>query len=538
MPSTTSFYHAIFKRLQASYHSSSSLSFGGHLSQDDSSPSLYGGFSLKWVGDPHGLFGSLSAAAPAFPPLKANLQPLAASLVPADNPLYAMLAASLGPDGTIPDFVTVAGQQWPVMPPPESGSQTNQTWLDFNTGTPPALVAAFGAWITNGKVDDSPKGPLLYPTLMATPPAPFPGATSPILFVASMPNDDGRRAGDNAQPAVPLNHVPANYWDTSQVFLTDANGNIVPPANQLQGGAEYNVQAVLGVTGPGISGSLFGGTPIHVLCDAFCFNTFLSPNFPLPSLANLDPTDPNPVYEQYYFDSPSYEIAGFRFNVDAVFAGLAAALQAQNIDLGGLTAAAWLHGGHACVKVRIVSGEYPNGFTSQGAVPSLMSDPLHDRHITQHNLAPFSLSETGMKKIGWTNFILSQAGRGPNGLAVQHALPADAAGFALAIPTRTYERYIAPGLSTGGGTRGFELVREVESKPFPDAVILRQTTPDARLEIAEHGAERYLGLSLGVAFLKEARPGDVLGDIVMVHSGPTGAVVGGFTLRPSSTRLP
>ena len=122
MPSATSFYHAIFKRLQASYHAGGSISFDGHLSQDDNSPGLYGGFSLKWPGDPYGMFYGLSAAAPASQHLMAGLQPLnPASLVPAENPLYAMLAASLGPDGTIPDFVTVAGQQWPVMPPPEPG---------------------------------------------------------------------------------------------------------------------------------------------------------------------------------------------------------------------------------------------------------------------------------------------------------------------------------------------------------------------------------------------------------------------------------
>ena len=77
MPGATNFYHAIFKRFQASYHAGGSLSFDGHLSQDDSSPGLYGGFSLKWVGDPHGLFGSLSAAAPASQHLMAGLKPLA-----------------------------------------------------------------------------------------------------------------------------------------------------------------------------------------------------------------------------------------------------------------------------------------------------------------------------------------------------------------------------------------------------------------------------------------------------------------------------
>jgi methylphosphotriester-DNA--protein-cysteine methyltransferase len=73
----------------------------------------------------------------------------------------------------------------------------------------------------------------------------------------------------------------------------------------------------------------------------------------------------------------------------------------------------------------------------------------------------------------------------------------------FAIPSAPYERYVAK-----GGHRGFEVVREGVPKAFPDGVILRQTTPGARLEIADHdaghvrrvrhGRDRFFGMALGV----------------------------------------
>ena len=68
------------------------------------------------------------------------------------------------------------------------------------------------------------------------------------------------------------------------------------------------------------------------------------------------------------------------------------------------------------------------------------------------------------------------------------------------------------------------------SKPFPDAVILEQTMPGARLEIAEHAHEPFFAMALGVELLKEVRPAD----IAMVHTAHDGRVVGGFTLRPAA----
>ncbi len=333
---------------------------------------------------------------------------------------------------------------------------------------------------------------------------------------------------------MPFGHVPATFWDTSSIFLTDQMGNIVP-IDTLPLDAVYNVAAVVGNGGSNQAGRLSGGPLMWVQCDAFCFNTFLSPSVQLPPLSNLDPASANMVYEQFFIEPLSWEIAGFRFDVDAVFKGLTAAMidaAFTQQQLGGSDIDGWLKGGHACVKVRIMSGEYTNSFTPPaGPVPDLATSiPPTDRHIAQRNLGPFALNLKGAKKFGWTNFIVAQAGAGLNGLALQQKLPADAFRFYVAIPTQTYGRYFAKGRSH----RGFEVVREPPSKPFPDAVILRQTHPEARIEVASHIDERFLGMSLGIeydpAHIKEHR----FSDVVMVHTAHDGEVVGGFTLRPQA----
>src|SRR5207302_2228633 len=102
----------------------------------------------------------------------------------------------------------------------------------------------------------------------------------------------------------------------------------------------------------------------------------------------------------------------------------------------------------------------------------------------------------------------------------------------FAIPTQMFERHIAP----QKGTRGFERVTDVAAKPFPDAVILRRTSPDARLEIADHaGRDVFFGMALGVewdppALARAPRRSDTLGDISVVHRAHDGTVMGGFTL--------
>ena len=120
-----------------------------------------------------------------------------------------------------------------------------------------------------------------------------------------------------------------------------------------------------------------------------------------------------------------------------------------------------------------------------------------------------------------------QAFEGANTLAIDApVLPGDAVRYYLAVPTQMFQRHVAK----AGPHRGFEVVTDTASKPFPDAVILRRTT---RLTIADHAKERFFGMALGVEWdppaLARAR---TLGDISVVHHGRDGAVVGGFTLRP------
>ncbi len=540
MPGNTSFNYAIFKRFQGAYVAGIGSPDGGHF--DNANPT--GGFCLLYPNHPHGILKTLGSGAP---PGLAGLTPLAPTNVPTDSPLYDMLAPSFGPPNTIPANVSVGGKMWPVMPAPEPpnsdmATQFDELWIEFNTGNPPPLLTAFGNWISNGKKDDSPQsGPLTQPGLLNNPPPTFPNASTALLFVASFPKDDGRRFGDGEAQGVPLNHVPDNFWATSQIFLYDETGIYQTPSF-LNAGAEYYVSALIGnSSAKGIAGrAVFKTNPMHVLCDAQCFNTFLSPGVPLPSLGNFDPADSNPIYDQYIMTSKSYDVAAFRFDVSKVFSALAAAL--QGVNLGGMTPAEWLKAGHPCVKVRVVSGEQPNFFPPMGNAPlTLDSNPRIDRHIAQRNLAPFNMALMAIKKPIWTNFIVAQAAQGSNGLMLQHpGWPDDAVHFYLAIPRAPFDRYVAP-----AGHRGFELVREGLPKPFPDAVILRQTTPGARLVVADHdpgdarhrhGPDRFFGMAIGVegdpARLRDLRLGDI--EVVHIAHDRAGAddIVGGFSLRP------
>lgn len=544
MPGKTSFNHAIFKRFQGAYVAGFGSPDGGHF--DPATP--FGGFSLLYPSHPHGILKTLGNGAP---PGLAGLTPLAASNLPTDSPLYNMFVPSFGPPNTIPANVSVGGKLWPVMPAPEppmsdTATQFDELWIEFNTGNPPPLLTAFGTWISKGKKDDSPQsGPLTQPGLLNNPPPTFPNAPTALLFVASFPKDDGRRFGDGEAQGVPLAHVPDNFWATSQIFLYDETGIYQTPSF-LNAGAEYYVSALIGnSSATGIAGrASFKTNPMHVLCDAQCFNTFLSPGVPLPSLGNFDPADSNPVYDQFTMRSKSYEVAAFRFDVSKVFSALETAL--QGVNLGGMTPAEWLKAGHPCVKVRVTSGEQPNFFPPMGNVPlTLESNPRYDRHIAQRNLAPFNTALMAIKKPSWIPFILAQAGQGLNGLLIQHpGWPVEATHFYLAIPRVPCERYVAP-----AGHRGFELVREGVPKPFPDAMILRQTTAGARLTVADHdpgdarhrhGPDRFFGVALGIAADPARLRDHRLGDVEMVHTAPDRAgrddIVGGFTLRPMATR--
>ena len=536
MPGKTSFFYAIFKKLQATGRASNA-----HVNFDNDPNGNFGGFVLRSVDHANGMFGGLGPQATDVG-LPVGAKPLVAgNFVPEENPVYAMLAASLGTDGALPDHVTVGGQDWPVMPPPLEGSiAMYPLWIELNGGLGnDRLVKALGDWIVDKKPDDTPHpAPLTHAALTQTPVPKFPykmgESGSPTLFVASMPGDDGRRHGDGSMPDPAANHVPGDFWNTAQVFMTNELGAIVPAGQKLSSGLERYVTAVIGNAGNQGGGRLFFTQPrIEVRCDAQVFNTFTGPGVPLPSLSNLDPADTNPIYEQHYLQVWTRDIVGFRFNVDSVFAGLKQAMTDAGFtpaQLGGLSIEDWLKDGHACLKVRITKGENANNYTPQGAVPTLESNPTEDRHIAQRNVGQFNITAQGAKKIEWKKFIVAQAGGGMNSLALQHALAADTARLLVAVPRQTFERYLAKSL------RGWEPVREVSSKPFPDAMILHQTTKGARLMVADHAKERFLGMSLGIevdpAKARTAR----FGDVAIAHSAHDGSIVGGFTLKPETGR--
>jgi hypothetical protein len=520
----TSFWHAIYKRLWAI-----GAQYDAHVRTEIASD---GNFSLEQTGAPNGIFGTLAGYG----------APLAAGdFTAAHNPLFVILNASLDgamhPNNLVP--VPPGNAMWPVMPWPDKPYPLWTGWND--AASPPRLIDRLQHWIeVDKKIDDTPKGTYLDFSFVGTAPPAFPlkpKENAHILFVASFPQDNGVRPGS----------VPAHYWDSSLIFVTDTAGKD-QGLPVFGAGQEFYIAAVVGNSGNLYASSLGGVPPFTVICNAHVFSTFESPAVALPSLANLDAADGNTLYQPFFLYMQTRDVVGFRFNVDLVYAGLLNAMAGFTMpQLGGLSADAWLKKGHACVKVLIMSGELPSPYNNNGMAPpptdktttnNVESVPNVDRHIGQRNLAAFDASVKAMKKLQWQDFMMSQAGKGTNALAVATTLPAGAVRTLVAVPTAMYERYVAK----GGSHRGFEpvkdpqAVKDVASKPFPEAVILQQTVPGARLEIAEHAREPFFAMALGIELLKEVRPGDVLADIAMVHTAQDGRVVGGFTLRPATRR--
>ena len=209
--------------------------------------------------------------------------------------------------------------------------------------------------------------------------------------------------------------MPHNFWVTSPIVLLTTQGKFpVPTPLTLGPNQEYYVCALIGNSCADWvrrAGDSLSSLPMTVICDALCFGTFMSPAVPLPSFGNFDPSDTNPTYEQYALPPMSYDVVAFRFNVNTVFAALAAGL--QGYDLGGAMPAAWLQAGHPCVKVLVTAGEYGKPFPPAGNPDlTIVSNPAIDRHIAQHNLQPFDMTVMALAHPMWTNFIASQAGPG------------------------------------------------------------------------------------------------------------------------------
>jgi hypothetical protein len=359
MPGNPSFYFTLFKKFQVVNHVQGSTDHGA------AAPA--GGFNLIDPNAANGVFGASDRGHPLT----------AGDSTPANSPLWAILNSAAG--GT-PGFTLItipggaqAGSQWPTMP-----SFVTLGWTNFQINAPaPKLVDVFGTWITQGQVKDIPTN-----VIATVPPSPIAAPLDPgvSLFVCSMPNDVGIRPDG----------VPPDYWATSLIFLVDPNtGNTVFPQTLTQG-SEYYLAAVIGNRGDTSGGTYISPPGIETSGIVMVWNTVDSPGVELPSLSNLNSlNDPNPIYEQYFLKSATYDVVGFRLNVQTVYDGIIAALNqavANGLNLGGVTPDQWVHQqpAHLCAKVVIRQ--------QGGSFPNFGESPVNNARLAQKNLAPFDIN--------------------------------------------------------------------------------------------------------------------------------------------------
>ncbi len=483
--SNPSYYFTLFKKFQVINHVP-----GGSV---HGSGNPTGGFDLK---NASSVFGS------------SNRGPLLGGTTnPADSPLWAVLNAR----ATGASSVNVGGTAWPSMP---LGSPP--AWNEFQVNAPaPKLVDAFGSWITAGKSNDIPNG-----VIGSMPPA-FAGPDAGVvLFVCSMPGDQGVRPG-----------VPGNYWATSLIFLVDpGTGNTVNPST-LAGGSEYYIAAVIGNRGNTNAGRYINHPPaVQAAASVMVWNTVVSPGVQLPSLSNLDLNDKNGIYEQYFLKSGQYDVVGFRMNVQTAFNGIIAALNdavANGLNLGGLTPEQWVHSQSAHLCVKVVVREQGTSFPNFGDTPD------QDRRLGQKNLAPFEIdliSTDPVPNINWKNFIVGQplffrmpdAGR--NTLILETKIPREAFQLYIAIPKESFGRFFRKGEGKLKGFKQISLQELGEGKlgrrasPFPEeAVILQAGKAENAIEIPPLEEGQFLAMSLGIEYnIKKLKPGPI-GEITMVH---------------------
>jgi hypothetical protein len=479
-------------------------------------------------------------------------RPLTANdITPANSPLWAILNAranGVPPFGnvTIPGGAQ-AGTIWPAMP---TGSPP--AWMEFQIGASPNLVGVFGNWISNGQIKDIPNG-----VIGAKPAAPIPGPldSGKALFVCSMPGDTGVRPG-----------VPPNFWATSLIFLVDPQtGDTVTPST-LTANSEYYLVAVIGNRGNTSAGRFISQPPrVEAAASVMVWNTTTSPGVQLPSLSNLDVNATSGLYEQYFLRSGDYDIAGWRLNVQTVFNGIVAALDDALADdpmlLGGVSPADWVKGqpAHLCAKV-VIRGE-----TNGQAFPNFGESPDTNRRIAQKNLAPFEVMLVATDpnpNIIWKTFIvgqplffrLNQKNEGRNRLVLDQRLPEKATQVYLAIPTRVFDGFV----QKAGGLKGFDVINaeklpsvgRYHGKPFPDAVILRQTKRDATIQLPPLEERELLGMAVGIEYDRNKIKHGPLGDLTIVQHTVVPIlkagtkcfelaerVVGGFTLQAYATEM-
>jgi len=476
-----SFYFNLFKKFQVLNHVPASTVHG--------SASPTGGFDLK---NPAAVFGSSNRGSLLGP-----------TTTPADSPLWAVLnSRAMGNAGFTP--VNVGGVSWPTMP---TGSPP--AWNDFQVTAPaPKLVQVFADWIIAGKINDIPAG-----VIGAMPPPITSGLTPGIdLFVCSVAGDNGDRPGT----------VPPNFWATSLIFLVDpSTGAIVTPSS-LGAASEYYLTAVIGNRGNAAAGHYMTPSAAEVQAAGWVmvWNSGTSPAVQLPALSNLDVNAIDGTYGVYFLRAGQYDVVGFRLRVQTVFDGLVKAIGASGMDLGGLTPEQWVHaeGAHLCAKVLVRKLSDP--------WPVLGATPFTDKRLAQKNLAPFAIDLAVVDpdpNIIWRNFVLGDVIQmaaftggpdeelGRHTLTVQTKLPEGVAGLFLAVPERSFARWLKKG-SLGNLKRASEDELRGVKPPFPEHVILALPPGQATFEVPPLG-EEFLALSIGVQYsARRLKPGP-LGEI-------------------------
>lgn len=503
---TPSFYFTLFKKFQVLGHVPAGTNHGAGV----------GGFNLN---QPTAIFGASGTG---------NL--LGASNNPADSPLWAVLnSRAMGNAGFTP--VVVGGGSWPTMP---VGSPAS--WTEFQVNAPaPKLVKVFGDWIAAGKADDIPTG-----VLGQVPPAIKRTSGGIALFVCNLPGDDG------------VAPIPANYWATSLIFLTDpATGATVNPS-QLAATAEYHLTAIVGNRGNTGAGRYLaggGGPKIEGEAWVMVWNTGFSPAVKLPALSNLDVAATSPKYEVYFLKAGSYDVVGFRLPVQTVFDGLVKAIEDADVDLGGLTPEQWVHAqnAHLCTKVLIRHAN--EGWPAPG------DTPFQSRRVAQKNLAPIAVDLTVVEpepQIEWTHFMLGDTQRiieadrraGWHQLSIENRVRGVPLGVYLAIPRSAFQEMVL-----GDRLRGFKVVENGPLPPMPKAVVLRCESVRNAVVIRPLGDRRFLAASLGIEYrrsqMKPGRQGviQVVQRTVLPVFDPgrrnyklQSVVVGGFTLDVTAAK--
>jgi hypothetical protein len=356
-----SYYFNVFKKFQVFDHVPTSTvhgAAGGHS-----------GFDLN---KPDVLITPSAHGAPLGPNTLANC------------PVYqSLLARSNG--AIVPGVVVVNGVNWPIMP-----GQITPAWTDLEV-TPksllqPAALDAFATWFNAGHANDTPA-----PVLLLKPPTiPVNQLGGPeTVFVCSYPGDVGLRPLVN-------NPVPANFWATSLIYLTDKATGQIPVVTELAPGAAYNLVAVIGSRYTDDIGKyMYGGSTtktVQAQAWVMVWNAGMGPGVQLPALSNLDPASASGLYDQYFLRKGEYDLVGFDLDVQRTFDGLVEAVLAAGMFGNAADAKAWLTsaatGAHLCAKVVVArtGGPLPDAWPGAGELPS------DNPRIAQKNLAPFSVA--------------------------------------------------------------------------------------------------------------------------------------------------